>query len=61
MEPGLPESEVDRLLHVVIVGGGPTGVEFGAELYDFLKQVCLLHVTGGRTVSSILLNVGRGL
>lgn len=28
----------ERLLHIVIVGGGPTGVEFGAELYDFLKE-----------------------
>uniref|UniRef100_A0A1I8HLR4 Pyr_redox_2 domain-containing protein n=1 Tax=Macrostomum lignano TaxID=282301 RepID=A0A1I8HLR4_9PLAT len=26
-----------RLLHTVIVGGGPTGVEFGAELYDFAR------------------------
>lgn len=28
-----------RLLHFVVVGGGPTGVEFSAEFYDFLKQV----------------------
>lgn len=28
----------ERLLHFVIVGGGPTGVEFGAEFYDFLRQ-----------------------
>ena len=31
------EEERKRLLHFVIVGGGPTGVEFGAEFYDFLK------------------------
>lgn len=31
--------EIKRLLHTVIVGGGPTGVEFGAELYDFIRQV----------------------
>ena len=31
--------EQRRLLHVVIVGGGPTGVEFGGELYDFLQEV----------------------
>ena len=33
------EEERKRLLHFVIVGGGPTGVEFGAEFFDFLKQV----------------------
>ena len=38
-EPGISEDESRRLLHTVIVGGGPTGVEFGAELYDFVKQV----------------------
>ncbi len=27
-----------RLLHFVVVGGGPTGVEFAAELNDFLDQ-----------------------
>ncbi|CAI8027210.1 Probable NADH dehydrogenase [Geodia barretti] len=27
-----------RLLHFVVVGGGPTGVEFSAEFYDFLAQ-----------------------
>ncbi|KAG0144670.1 hypothetical protein CROQUDRAFT_64840 [Cronartium quercuum f. sp. fusiforme G11] len=29
-------NEVDRLLHMVVVGGGPTGVEYAAELHDFL-------------------------
>ncbi|KXJ16728.1 probable NADH dehydrogenase [Exaiptasia diaphana] len=38
MQPGIDEDEKKRLLHFVIVGGGPTGVEFGAELYDFVKQ-----------------------
>ena len=38
MQPGVPDEEKKRLLHFVIVGGGPTGVEFGAELYDFVKQ-----------------------
>lgn len=27
-----------RLLHFVVVGGGPTGVEFAAEMYDFLDE-----------------------
>lgn len=33
---GRPE-EVKRLLSVAIVGGGPTGVEFAAELADFIN------------------------
>ncbi len=28
----------ERLLHFVVVGGGPTGVEFAAELHDFLED-----------------------
>ncbi|KAI8920844.1 pyridine nucleotide-disulfide oxidoreductase-domain-containing protein [Powellomyces hirtus] len=35
---GQTEKEVERLLHMVVVGGGPTGVEYAAELYDFLKE-----------------------
>jgi NADH:ubiquinone reductase (non-electrogenic) len=30
--------EVDRLLHMVVVGGGPTGVEFAGELQDFFED-----------------------
>lgn len=36
--PNVSKEEQERLLHFVIVGGGPTGVEFGAELYDFITQ-----------------------
>ncbi|KAI0480835.1 pyridine nucleotide-disulfide oxidoreductase-domain-containing protein [Xylariaceae sp. FL0804] len=31
-------SEIDRLLHMVVVGGGPTGVEFAGELRDFFVE-----------------------
>ncbi len=34
--PGLPVNERRRLLHFVVCGGGPTGIEFAAELNDFL-------------------------
>ena len=37
-QPLSTDAEQERLLHIIIVGGGPTGVEFGAELYDFLKE-----------------------
>mmetsp|Transcript_18174 Transcript_18174/g.23514 ORF Transcript_18174/g.23514 Transcript_18174/m.23514 type:complete len:556 (-) Transcript_18174:270-1937(-) len=36
--PKTSEEEIKRLLTFVIVGGGPTGVEFTAELVDFLKN-----------------------
>ncbi|KAA8549422.1 hypothetical protein F0562_001105 [Nyssa sinensis] len=34
--PGITEEEKSRLLHCVVVGGGPTGVEFSGELSDFI-------------------------
>ncbi|EDV21619.1 uncharacterized protein TRIADDRAFT_2088, partial [Trichoplax adhaerens] len=37
-ESVIKDEDRKRLLHTVIVGGGPTGVEFGAELYDFIIQ-----------------------
>jgi NADH:ubiquinone reductase (non-electrogenic) len=33
-----PPEEVKRLLHMVVVGGGPTGVEFAGELQDFFNN-----------------------
>lgn len=36
--PGQPPEERQRLLHFVVVGGGPSGVEFAAELHDFMEE-----------------------
>ena len=36
--PCTSDEEKKRLLSVVVVGGGPTGVEFAADLADFLYQ-----------------------
>jgi NADH:ubiquinone reductase (non-electrogenic) len=36
--PGVSEADRRRLLRFVVVGGGPTGVEFAAEMHDFLKS-----------------------
>ncbi|KAI4318208.1 hypothetical protein L6164_026001 [Bauhinia variegata] len=36
--PGITEEEKRRLLHCVVVGGGPTGVEFSGELSDFIMR-----------------------
>lgn len=38
MIPNLTEAEKRKLLHFIIVGGGPTGVEFAGELHDFLHD-----------------------
>lgn len=35
---GQDPEEVKRLLHMVVVGGGPTGVEFAGELQDFFEN-----------------------
>lgn len=39
-----PPEEVSRLLHMVVVGGGPTGVEFAGELQDFFQEDLLKWV-----------------
>lgn len=36
--PNLPLDDRKQLLHFIIVGGGPTGVEFAAELHDFVTE-----------------------
>jgi NADH:ubiquinone reductase (non-electrogenic) len=36
VKTGISEEEKRRLLHCVVVGGGPTGVEFSGELSDFI-------------------------
>ncbi|KAH7140730.1 hypothetical protein EDB81DRAFT_63185 [Dactylonectria macrodidyma] len=35
---GQTQEEIDRLMHMVVVGGGPTGVEFAGELRDFFEE-----------------------
>lgn len=68
--PGITPEERRRLLHFVVVGGGPTGVEFAAELgdlfdeelgrlYPHLKgQVTITLVEGGK---SLLNSFDQGL
>lgn len=35
---GISEEDKKRLLHCVVIGGGPTGVEFSGELSDFIMR-----------------------
>lgn len=57
LQPGISGEESERLLHTVIVGGGPTGVEFGAELYDFVEQVTLAYLCIGIADSNTAENI----
>jgi len=41
--PHVSPEEKQKLLHFVIVGGGPTGVEFAGELQDFIKEDLVRH------------------
>lgn len=41
--PTTSDQERRRLLSFVISGGGPTGVEFAAELYDMLNEDMCRH------------------
>lgn len=36
--PNITDEERQRILQFVVVGGGPTGVEFAAELHDFVIE-----------------------
>ncbi|KAI7740307.1 hypothetical protein M8C21_033519, partial [Ambrosia artemisiifolia] len=36
--PNVSDEERKRMLQFVVVGGGPTGVEFAAELHDFVSE-----------------------
>jgi len=36
--PEINPNEISKLLKIIVVGGGPTGVEYAAELYDFVVK-----------------------
>uniref|UniRef100_A0A0D6R2N0 NADH:ubiquinone reductase (non-electrogenic) n=1 Tax=Araucaria cunninghamii TaxID=56994 RepID=A0A0D6R2N0_ARACU len=36
--PHISNEEREKILHFVVVGGGPTGIEFAAELHDFVHE-----------------------
>lgn len=60
--PDTSETEIRKLLTFVVVGGGPTGVEFIGELTDLIAEKidsCYPRLTG--LASIVLLNAGSGI
>ncbi|KAJ3019372.1 UNVERIFIED_CONTAM: hypothetical protein HDU68_010682 [Siphonaria sp. JEL0065] len=59
-QPNVSESERSKLLHFAVVGGGPTGVEFMAELHDFITEDILkLYPSLRPHVSMTIYDVGK--
>lgn len=57
--PSISEEEKKRILHFVVVGGGPTGVEFAAELHDFvIEDLAKLYPNLKSYVTITLLEAG---
>ncbi|KAI3833340.1 hypothetical protein MKX03_028892 [Papaver bracteatum] len=57
--PNLSEDERKKDLHFVVVGGGPTGVEFSAALHDFISEdLVKLYPTAKDLVKITLLEAG---
>ncbi|MEX1138134.1 MAG: FAD-dependent oxidoreductase [Bacteroidota bacterium] len=52
-EPSIDPEERKRLVHFVVVGGGPTGVEFLAEMHDLVQED--LHKTFPQVVNDVRL------
>ena len=38
IKPTCSREEREKLLSIVVVGGGPTSIEFAGELYDWVMQ-----------------------
>lgn len=61
-EPGLSPEEQAKLLSFRVVGGGPTGVEFAAELHDFVTQdVYRLYPALKGKITITLYNLSPGI
>lgn len=57
--PSITEEEKRSILHFVVVGGGPTGVEFAAELHDYvLEDLTKLYPTVKDKVKITLIQSG---
>lgn len=43
--PSITQEERKKLLSFVVCGGGPTGVEFAAELLDYVQEDVMHYVS----------------
>jgi|SRR4030095_2082038 len=60
--PGLSDEERKSYLRFVVCGGGPTGVEFAAELHDFIEEDVRKKYPGmDYDIEVILIEVGEKL
>jgi len=60
--PFVVEAEKKRLLTFIVVGGGPTSIEFSSELHDFLENdVCRWYPELAGEYSVILVEAGKHL
>lgn len=60
--PFIPDSEKQRLLTFVVVGGGPTSIEFTSELYDFLhNDVSRWYPDLAQSYKVVLIEAGQHL
>lgn len=53
--PTISDEERKRILHFAIVGGGPSGVEFAAELHDFVNEDLVKLYPGVKDIVKITL------
>ena len=60
--PGITEDEKKSYLRFVVCGGGPTGVEFAAELHDFIEEDVRKKYPGlENDIEVILIEAGKTL
>lgn len=60
--PGISDEERKKFLRFVVCGGGPTGVEFAAELHDFIEEDVSKKYPGlDKDIEVILIEAGDKL
>lgn len=60
--PGITDEEKKSYLRFVVCGGGPTGVEFAAELHDFIEEDVRKKYPGlENDIEVILIEAGKTL